>query len=137
MEHGALPAERPGDDGVLGRGRAAARRSPAGEAERRPRAGDVDGILEADGEAVQGAHGPPVGGEVGVEPAGVGEGGGEEDLCQARGELVGQRGAVAEGLCDAQGGPLARGGPLEDPRGGRLGYLDLGRGEELVDKGAC
>lgn len=57
-------------------------------------AGDVEGVFDGDGEAVEWADGGVGVAEVGVEGAGAGEGLGEERLGEAAGELLGDGGAL-------------------------------------------
>lgn len=66
-------------------------------------AGDVKGVFYGDGEAVKGAEREGCAGEVVVEEAGTGEGGGEEGFRDVLQKLVGYGGSLQKGLCELPG----------------------------------
>ena len=111
---------------------------PAGEAAGAVQAGDVEAIHQTDGQAMQGAERTAVLAEVGIQLLGAGGDGGEVQLAQAIGQLVGEGGAVSEGASDLTGRVIATAQGEQQARGGEGGdgLLD-GAEEELRASQRC
>ena len=103
---------------------------PAREAAGAVQTGNVEAIHQTDGKAVQRAERTAVLAEVGIQLLGAGGGGGEVQLAQAVGQLVGEGGAVTEGASDLTGRVIATAQGEQQARSGEGGDGLLDRAEE-------